>query len=187
MPPKVTYTEIDIINAAYEIVREHGTQELSARRVAQKLGCSTRPVYSYFKSMADLEMAVLEIVKALLMQYTKKMYTEKVFLNMGTGLTLFARDENQLFKVLFLQGNDFKFIVDEFLNRLTENMKNDSRFTHMRLEDRMALLDKMWTYTFGLATLVCMGLFNDPSQKNIVNNLLEIGGLVIGPALAKEA
>ena len=51
MPPKVTFTKEDVIQAAFEIVQKRGVKLFTARRIAKKLKSSTAPVYSHFKSM----------------------------------------------------------------------------------------------------------------------------------------
>ena len=44
MPPKVKVTKDMVIDAAFEIAREAGAENINARTVAKKLNCSTQPV-----------------------------------------------------------------------------------------------------------------------------------------------
>ena len=44
MPPKVKITKEMIIDAAFEIARSEGAENINARTVSKKLGCSTQPV-----------------------------------------------------------------------------------------------------------------------------------------------
>ena len=118
MPPKVQFTREDVIQAAFDFVREQGIKKLSARKVAQMLKSSTAPVYSHFKSMKELEMEVLRKAKDLLLQYTRSSYTDRVFLNMGTGYAVFAREHSELFRAIFLGRETYTDIVEEFLNTL---------------------------------------------------------------------
>jgi len=69
MPPKQKYTKEDIVEAAFNVVREQGWEALSQRSIAKKLNASIGPIYSYFKSMANLEEAVIEKAYELLLQY----------------------------------------------------------------------------------------------------------------------
>ena len=49
MPPKVKITKEMIIDAAFEIARSEGAENINARTVSKKLGCSTQPVMYHFK------------------------------------------------------------------------------------------------------------------------------------------
>jgi hypothetical protein len=44
----------------------------------------------------------------------------------------------------------------------------------------------MWTFTHGLAALICVGLIKDCDQDYIIKTLLDIGTDVIGATLAKH-
>lgn len=185
MPPKTVFSKNDVIEAAFEIVQRQGMHELTARKVALELKSSTAPVYSNFESIKGLEREVIKKAKDLLLGYTQKPYTKRVFLNMGTGYAIFAREHCRLFSAIFLERGDFKDIVDEFLESLRKELVSDKRFTAMSSERRDALLLKMWIFTHGLATLICVGLSKDDSDEYIIKTLLAVGGAVIGAALAQ--
>lgn len=55
MPPKVKVEKDDILKAAIEIVRDNGAGSLNARAVADKLSCSTQPIFSNYASMDELK------------------------------------------------------------------------------------------------------------------------------------
>ena len=55
MPPKVKVTKDMVIDAAFEIAREAGAENINARTVAKKLNCSTQPVMYHFATIADLK------------------------------------------------------------------------------------------------------------------------------------
>lgn len=185
MPPKTVFTKNDVIEAAFEIVQRQSMHELTARKVALELKSSTAPIYSNFESMKLLEREVIKKAKDLLLDFTKRSYTDRVFLNMGTGYAIFAREHCKLFSAIFLEKDDFKDIIDEFLESLKNEMVNDPRFTAMSSERRDALLLKMLIFTHGLATLICVGLSEDDSDEYIIETLLAVGGAVIGAALAQ--
>lgn len=58
MPPKAKISREMIIDAAYEIVRESGEDNINARNIAGKLGCSTQPVLYAFKTMEEIREEV---------------------------------------------------------------------------------------------------------------------------------
>ncbi len=179
MPPKITFTKEYIIQAAFEIVQEKGIKTLTARKVAEKLESSTAPVYSYVKSMDELKGTVIRKAKELLLQYMTKPYTDKVFVNIETGIVLFARDHTELYRAIFVEEDDFKDIVDEYLNAMRQQMVHDSRFTTMSPADKKAFLTKMWIFTYGLAAQVCDGVIKNCGKKNIIKMLSDVGSSVI--------
>ncbi|MGD9151230.1 MAG: TetR/AcrR family transcriptional regulator, partial [Desulfobacterales bacterium] len=60
MPRKTQFTAEDVVIAAFELVKEKGLAGLSAPAVAEKMGCSTMPIYSHFKNMQALEDEVVK-------------------------------------------------------------------------------------------------------------------------------
>ena len=186
MPPKVVFTREDVIQAAFDFVREEGLKKLSARKIARRLKSSTAPVYSQFSSMKELELEVLRKAEDLLLQYTREPYTERVFLNMGTGYVFFAREYSELFRALFLGRGVSRDVVEDFNDFIREDMLKDSRFVAMPANDRDVLLQQMWIFTHGLAALVCVGLVEDDSNEHIIDTLLEVGTTVVASALAKS-
>ena len=185
MPPPITFTKNDVLNAAFAIVVEHGFYELSTRKVAEKLGSSPAPVYSCFNSKMGLEREVLKKIKCLLFQYATKDYTESYPLNMAVGLVLFARDYRQLFSSLFLQGNDFKNIFQEFNNSHIERMGKDERFSHLSHEEQEKLLSRLWIFTYGFANLASAGLIEKNSEEHVIRTLREVALLFIEAALMR--
>jgi hypothetical protein len=60
MPTKIVFIPEIILAQAFEIVRQKGLDTLSARRIARELGCSTQPTYKSYRSMLELQKAVIE-------------------------------------------------------------------------------------------------------------------------------
>jgi len=185
MPPKTTFTKEDIIKQAIEVIRTDGPGSLSARKIAQKLGSSTAPVYFSFTSMDEVMDYAMREIKEIALQYMHKPYTDRYFLNIGMGFAIFARDEKELFRALHLENKKHRHLLDELFSTLREDMLKDPRFTKMPDEDRLALLDKMWRFTLGLATQICFDLIENPTNKFIEETLSETGKIIIADALQK--
>lgn len=183
MPPGIRYTKDKIIAEAFDLVEEKGIHHLSARNVAKRLNMSLAPIYSSFDSMDQLTKEVIKKGKALLLSYTKEQYTERVFLNIGTGIVLFARDHPNIYKAIFVEGDEYKDIINEFKSEISVLMTKDPRFTDMAEAGRQALLNKMWIFTHGLASLIFAKLVEKTSQEDIVATLTDIGSVVITAAL----
>jgi AcrR family transcriptional regulator len=179
MAPKHSISREAIIEAAFAIIRQEGMSALTARNVAQKMGLSTRPVYSHFSSMAELQKEAMRKAGDLMLSYMSKPYTDSIFLNMGTGATYFARENKTLYRLLFMENNNFKDLIDEFHVNLRRQMKKDEMFTKLTLNQRNDLLNKMWIFTHGLASFICVGLIDDDSDDAIIKILDSVGSAVI--------
>ena len=57
MPQKAKISKEMIVNAALEIARLTGAENINARTVSQKLNCSTQPIMYHFKTIEDLKKA----------------------------------------------------------------------------------------------------------------------------------
>lgn len=183
MPPKVIFTKNDVVAQALQVVREEGLNSLSARKIAQKMGSSTAPVYQWFNSMDELLEPVMVKIKSIAMEYMAKKYTGRHFLNIGMGFAIFARDERELFKAFHLENKTHRHLIDEMFVELREDMLRDPRFAEMPAQDRGKLLDKMWTFTFGLSTQICFKTIQNPSNDFIQRTLIETGTIIITDVL----
>lgn len=183
MPPKTVFNKEDIVRAAFEVVQDKGIQALTAREVGRKLKSSTAPVYSNFGSMKLLEREVLLKANDLQMEYMVRPYSELAFLNMGIGYARFAREQCALFRALYLEKSEHKDVMYEFEKAMQVQMNTDNRFDVLTEEERHSLLDKMWIFTHGMATMICVGLSEDSSDEYITNTLRDVGSAVIGAAM----
>ena len=64
MPPKVKITKEMIENASFEVIRERGHENLSARTIAEYLKCSTQPVLYSFRTVDEIREAALCAVRS---------------------------------------------------------------------------------------------------------------------------
>lgn len=109
MPAAKKVSKDKIIDAAIEVLRDGGFSAINARSVARRLGCSTQPIYLSFQSMEELKAALTE--RAI------EMHTQRVrdslrahegndsrYSGYGMGFVRFAAEEKQLFRWLYLEG-----------------------------------------------------------------------------------
>ncbi len=186
MPPRTKYTRNRVVEAAVAVIEKRGLGSLTARNVAARLGCSTAPVYQHFATMDELALTVMKDTQRALLEYTSRPYTDRVFLNMGTGVALFACEHRRLYRALMLEGDSYRDVIREFLDVLESEMTKDARFSSLSGSERRLLLTKMWTFTHGLASLICVGLIKDCSEDYVVKTLMDVGADVINATLAKH-
>lgn len=181
-PPSISIPAAAIVSAALEIVRELGLASLSARTLAARLGTSVGPVYRACESMEQLTVQVLGKARVLLRDYTCRPYTDMPFRNAGVGLVLFARDEPNLYRALFVEKHHFKGVHQEFAREMEELVTSDATLAGLDKPARDELRQEMWTYTHGLAMFVMTGLVSDASEETINRRMGRIGFAVITAA-----
>ncbi len=105
MPPKARVTEDMIINAAVEVVRQSGFENINARTVSGQLRCSTQPVMYHFSTIDSLKKAAYRQVDHLHSQYMMNVPPgQDPILGIGMNYIRFAVEEPQLFHFLFQSG-----------------------------------------------------------------------------------
>ena len=105
MPPAIRFTREAVLNAAYELVRREGPSALNARAVARELGGSTQPIFRLFTGMDELRLEVIRLADENICQKMRNnaRASHSPYLSICMTYLLFARDEPQLFKLLFMR------------------------------------------------------------------------------------
>ncbi len=108
MPAKVKVTKEMIVDAAFEIARATGAENINARTVSEKLNCSTQPVMYHFSTIEELKRAVYQKADEFHSGYLMNITGNQDGAMLGIGLNYigFAIDEPHLFRFLF-QSNFF--------------------------------------------------------------------------------
>lgn len=55
MPKKPKFTREEVVEVAFNLLREKGEEYLTAREVGKALGASTSPVFTFFEDMESLK------------------------------------------------------------------------------------------------------------------------------------
>ncbi len=178
-PRDTTFSPEAVLAAAMALVREEGWDALTARGLARRLRASVAPVYSAFGSMEGIQKEVLKEARRLLTGMTGREYAESSFLNVGVGMAVFARDETQLFRALFLTLHPDPEILAGFDDAILETMKNDGFLRLLPPASLRRLLDNLWLYTLGLAASIIYGRAEDPSTDGLIRSLKNAGNMMI--------
>ena len=106
MPPKAKITKEMVIDAAFEVARAKGAENINARTVAQNLGCSTQPVMYHFATIEELKRAAYEKADHYHTEYLMNISETQKEIMLGIGLNYirFAVEEPNLFRFLFQSG-----------------------------------------------------------------------------------
>ena len=105
MPPKTKVTAEMIVNAAIEVVRQSGFENINARTVSGKLHCSTQPVMYHFSTIDSLKRASYKRADQLHAEYMMNTPSgQDPILGIGLNYIRFSVEEPQLFRFLFQSG-----------------------------------------------------------------------------------
>lgn len=169
MPPKCKFTRNEIIQAALDMVRKEGIASVTARGLGVKLGSSSKPIFSIFENMEEVQAEVQKAAKALYDEYVKSgLEQSPTFKSVGMRYILFARNETNLFQLLFM--SDMR--ADKIQNILSDLDGNCSDTIYM-LQNKYSL-DKekatrlyihMGIYSHGIAVLLANKTCNFSEQE----------------------
>ena len=155
MPPKTRITKENILRTAVEIVRRDGAEAVNARTIAKELNCSTQPVFSNFAAMEDLRLAVVAAADALYEAYiTREIEAGKypAYKAAGMAYIRFAREEKELFKLLFMRDRSAEGAHPETegTKRIFDIVRASTGFDGEKAE---LFHLEMWAYVHGIAAM----------------------------------
>ena len=171
MPSKARITKREIISTAIILVRENGAGSLNARAIASALGCSTQPIFSNFSSMDELQEAVNEYVYQTYLDFIKKEVDSgeyppyKAF---GMAYIRFAREEKELFKLLFMcdrGGKEAKPSID--FEQSVEMIMKANGLTREKAE---LIHLEMWTCVHGIGTMLATSFLS--LDRELISQIL---------------
>ncbi len=176
MPPKTKFSKEDVINTAFDIVRQSGMGGLSTRTVARKLNCSTMPVYSVLKSKTNLEEQIIRKAFDILYDYQTTLRTGDIFIDMGAGYVVFAKNETHLFRCITEERNVelHRYYNDNHFILLIKQLSDYPLVKGLTDTEIMKFFIQGWTYSHGLAHLVNTG-YLDISEEEICEYLVFTG------------
>lgn len=103
MAPKNKFTKPEMVEAALRVVRAKGVDGLTAKNIADELGTSTQPIFTAFGSMDGIKAEAYAAAIGVYDRYTNKGLQEDIpFLGVGRQYIRFAREEPELYRLLFL-------------------------------------------------------------------------------------
>lgn len=156
MPPKCKFTREQVIDAAVNVVRKNGRSGLTARALAAELGSSVKPIFGLFQNMEEVQEEAIRGANALYQSYLQRGMedpTYPVYKASGIAYIRFAKEEKELFKLLFMRdrtGEKIEENREEIRPLLNIIMKN------LGVSEDEAFLFHLetWVYVHGIATMI---------------------------------
>jgi len=157
MPPKVKFQKEEIVQAALQTVREKGVAGITAREVAQRLGVSTRPIFTWYATMDQLKRDVFYRARELYRDEIEAGLSEPIpFLGVWRQYLRFAQREPELYKLLFLTPPDGAVGGAMEALRFSQELARPSIMAIYRMDQRAAdgFFRDIWLAAFSYATLI---------------------------------
>lgn len=180
MPPKPKITKDMILNTVLKITQETGFETVNARSIANKLQCSTRPIFTCYENMEELKKEFLEFAFEYYNQYVanySKSTISKPYLLLPFSYIDFAKKETFLFKLLFINDMDLNMAeTSDFYNEIgnEEKAKLFSDMIGIELERAKDIFLDLFLYAHGIAVLTAtekLSFSNDTIEKMLCNFL----------------
>ena len=176
MPRKVSIFKEDIIKAAVQIVRENGYENLNARSLASRLGCSTQPIFSNFRNMEDLLgnvlKSTLDIYNSFVADSIKAGPNEPVYKAYGRAYIRFAMEEKNLFRLLFMRNRSKeKNPIEE--STFYEVLPLIMKATGMSEKQAALFHFEIWSAVHGIAVMAATS-YNELDMELVSETLTDI-------------
>lgn len=158
MPTTVKITKEKILDAAFNIAREKGIENVSNRELAKRLNSSIRPIYYQFKNVEDLNKELYSKIEKYFYKFLMDNMTNDLppYKQVGINYIRFAKEEPNLFKLLFMSS--YNLLPKEFISKDTKDYKELVELikisTKLNDDDIANFHTNMWIFTHGIATLV---------------------------------
>lgn len=176
MPPKAKITKDMVIDAAFDIVRTEGAEQINARTVSKKLGCSTQPVMYHFAKIEDIKRAAYERADWFHTGYLMNVdeQSEDFMLGIGLNYIRFAIEEPHLFRFLFQSG----YAAENSLLEMIDS--EDLKPLLVAMQEASGMNEKQMKEVF-----LTIALFAHGYASIIANNSLEYDETVVSDHLER--
>ena len=177
MPPKAKFTKEQITKAALGVVSEKGAQALTAKELGAALGTSTTPIFTVFNSMQEVQDAVMLAAMQQFEEYAHKVsYVGPVFKQVGMQMILFAKEEPNLYQLIFMssigEAQSFDDIYAHLGSVADECLDVLQKDYDLNKDNAKTLFEHVWIHTFGIGALCATGMC-DFSHEQIAEMLTQ--------------
>lgn len=157
MPPKEKVSKARIEKTAFEMTREYGFSEVTARKLAQRLGCSTQPIFRAYENMDDLRCDLFYMsTDYLIEQMLSAKSRTPAYMGLALSYIEFARNEKNLFQLIASIDDFGTQTISEFLKsdegaRIQKKICKENEADDKRKQE---LFIMFWMFIHGMAVLI---------------------------------
>jgi AcrR family transcriptional regulator len=187
VPNKAKFSKETIIEAGLKLLKDEGWEGITPKKVAERLGASTMPIYSHFPTMTDFRKALVDEAWRMLEEYTLATYTGDPWVDQGIGYIRFARNHGQIFncmhtgKIEEIQARRYHFWV-----KISENLTDYPLFQE-KSPELVAWIRNLRSYlTYGIASSINRGLTPVWDNEELVEQMILLLSHVLLDGLSKR-
>ena len=153
MPKKPNTTREDMTEGAFQLIRREGHSALTARKLADELGCSTQPIMYQFPNMKALRDLVYERADAF---HTEYITAAEDLMEIGLRYIGFASKETNLFRFLFQSGRFDGVSINELTHETVTDQIISAAAKDLEMSKKEALecFEVLFAMVHGYASLI---------------------------------
>ena len=157
MPAKKQITKEQILAAALALLREGGMERVTVSTLAERLHCSTQPIYLSFSGIGALREALIPMVVQYFADEMRKDNNGSAAPLFSMAYIHFAQRESALFRFLFMRSGAYAEIRPVLMPMIEQGigaLMAEYRITHAEAD---WLHDQLWMHAHGIAAMVATG------------------------------
>ncbi len=154
--PKQRITKEMVVDAAFEIMRLEGMEQIGVKKIAEKLGCSVQPIYSYCNNMEGLREEVCKKVRNFVGEYVRThIQKENIFQSTGKSYVRLGKEEPNILKTFVTSERKGVSSLWEMYERETDSKVAGIVAEELGIDVACAreLHLHMLIYTMGMSTI----------------------------------
>lgn len=178
MPRKESFSKDDLLKKGVKFIKENGIESLNARDLAKYIGCSTQPIFRNYENMQEykeeLKKCMREDYSSFINKYIEK---EDYLLTISYAYALYAKNEPNIFRALFITELAGSRTIDEVINtsRNRETIEKMTSSYKISLKQAESLYRDVRFYTHGIACQICSQsiILEDKEIYKLIKNIID--------------
>lgn len=174
--PQIKYDKELIMEKLLEFAIQNGFEDISARKIAEYIGCSVMPIYTAYGNIGRLIEEAREQIIEMILQSMDEEHIEDPLINACVSVILFARDYEYLYREVFI-NNSNKAHIKRIINKIQQyiHITGNSMRDELDKNELDIFLAKCWSVLQGMAAMVCSRQFEDTSVEYLSKAFREVG------------
>ncbi len=177
MARKEQITKEVILNGAFDLLRKQGMEMVTARKLASHIGCSTQPIFRVYENMEALYEDLFNKARDYYENYYTNHKKESAipFVDLGMSYIQFAKDEINIFRLLFMTSHDSDNTMYDLINGKENGfvIKELKRVHNLNMDKASNLFMKIFVFIHGMACMATNGEF-DLTRDEIAKMLADV-------------
>lgn len=173
MARKETVTKTIILEAAFDMLKAEGIEQITARKLAAWANCSTQPIFRIYTNMEELYSELFAKALDFFEEYVSTFPNVTVvpFVKLGQSYIGFAQKYPKVFRFLFLTENRYGRSLYDMVNGGSGHVTREIQLaTSQGTANAGALFMKMWIFIHGAASMSLTGDY-DLGEEDTVSML----------------